>query len=47
MVAPRQKLRVMVNSGDQNIHFLGAVPDKNGLANGFHIKGQFLTIITY
>ncbi|UUZ66130.1 hypothetical protein LP417_31200 [Polaromonas sp. P1-6] len=39
LVAPGQKLWVIGDIGDQCKHFGCAVPDQNGLVNGFHTMG--------
>ena len=36
LLAPGEKLRVVLNVGDQREHFLRAVPEQNGLVNRFH-----------
>ena len=36
LVTPGQKGRVIGHIGDQREHFFGAVPDEDGLVNGFH-----------
>jgi hypothetical protein len=36
MVTPRQKLRIVNHVCHQIKHLCGAVPDEDGLVNGFH-----------
>ena len=36
VVAPGQELGILGHVGDQGVHLLGAVPDEDGLVDGFH-----------
>src|SRR4030095_14790506 len=38
-VAPGQELGILRDIGHQGVHLVGAVPDQDGLVNGFHSMG--------